>query len=286
MDVQAVSDAPTGDDLDTVVAARAMAEELVDDLRPRLLRRSGDVAHVVKGDGTPVTDVDVEVNERIVAAVAEHFPEHAVVSEEMETHHDGRRWTWIVDPVDGTSNFTAGLPYWCVAVALALDGLPVLAVVDSPPLDLRYVAVRGQGTLRNGVRMQVRPAVDLDDPRNRHIPLFLTSGTVRRARPRGVRLNPRVMGSAALDLCHVADGTGAAAISLIPKVWDVAAGSLLVQEAGGALVTLDGPPLLPLQAGVDYADRSAPVCAAIDREFVSRLTQRLQPDREDIFRKR
>lgn len=286
MDVQATPEPPTGDDLATVEAAHALMTLLFDDLRPQLLTRAGDIGHDVKADGTPVTDVDVHVNTRVVEAVAERFPEHTVVSEELDTRYDGSRWAWVVDPVDGTSNFTAGLPYWCVSVALTCAGLPVFAFVDSPPLDFRFVAVRGRGATRNGLPLTVRAPLDLDDQRNRHIPLFLTSGTVRRARPRGVRLNPRVMGSAALDLCHVADGTGAAAISLIPKVWDVAAGSLLVQEAGGVLVTLDGPPLLPLEAGIDYAGRSAPVCAAADVPFVRRLTRRLRPDDEDIFRKR
>lgn len=285
MDVQAVPDIPTGGDRETVDAAHAMVVGLLDELRSELLGGSGDIGHDIKGDGTPVTDLDVEVNARIVDAVAERFPDHVVVSEEMETTYDGSRWAWVVDPVDGTSNFTAGLPYWCVSVALTLEGLPVLAVVDSPPLDLRFVALRGRGATRNGQPLQVRGPVDMDDQRSRHIPLFLTSGTVRRARPK-VRLNPRVMGSAALDLCHVADGTGAAAISLIPKVWDVAAGSLLIQEAGGVLVTLDGPPLLPLRPGTDYEQRSAPICGAADVDFVERLTSRLTPEDEDIFRKR
>lgn len=285
MDVQGAAAPPTGADLATVEAARRMIVALFDDLRADLLLRAGDIGHHMKGDGTPVTDVDVAVNTRIVEAIAARFPDHSVVSEELETRYDGSRWAWVVDPVDGTSNFTAGLPYWCISVALTCEGLPVLALVDSPPLDLSFEAVRGRGATRNGAPLAVRAPVDLDDQVNRHIPLFLTSGTVRRARAQ-VRLNPRVMGSAALDLCHVADGTGAAAISLVPKVWDLAAGSLLVQEAGGVVVTLDGPPLLPLSPGVDYATRSAPVCAAADLVFVRSLIDRLRPEGQDIFRKR
>lgn len=275
----------SAEDRAIVERARTVLTGLLDDLRGGLLRSSGDVTHDVKRDGTPVTDVDIAVNEQIVAGVQASFPDHGVVSEELDTVAHGSRWTWIVDPVDGTSNFTAGLPYWCVSVALARDGMPVLAVVDSPPLDARFTAVTGEGTRRNGVSVRVRPAPDVDDQRNRHVPLFMTSGTVRRARPK-VRLNPRVMGAAALDLAHVADGTGAAAISLIPKVWDVAAGALLVQEAGGVLVTLDGPPLLPLEEGQDYARRSSPVCAAPDEAFVRLLTDRLNPDDQNIFRRR
>lgn len=285
MDVQPRPDPLDDDERAVVRRARGVVGALLDELRPELLSRSGDVAHEMKGDNTPVTAVDVDVNERIVAAVRDAFDGHGVVSEELDTVHHGERWTWVVDPVDGTSNFTAGLAYWCVSIALCRDGLPVYAAVDAPPVDLRFEAVLGEGATCDGAPLAVRGPVDVDDRRNRHIPLFLTSGTVRRARPR-VRLNPRVMGAAALDLCHVADGTGAAAISLIPKVWDVAAGSLLVQEAGGVLVTLDGPPLLPLEAGVDYASRSAPVCAAATEAFVALLTDRLNPDDQDIFAKR
>lgn len=263
---------------DVVHRARELVVRVCDEVRADLMTRTGNVAPEMKGDGSPVTSLDVEVNQRIVDAIDAEFPDHAVVSEELGTTHAGEgRWTWIVDPIDGTSNFTAGLPYWCISIGLTLDGEPVLGIVEAPPLGRRYEAVRGEGAWRNGQRISVREPTDWNDPANRYVPLLLTTATARRARP-GVRLNARVMGSAALDLCLVADGTGAASISLSPKVWDIAAGALMVTEAGGTYLTLDGTPLLPLRAETEYAGRSAPAAAGPNADYLRRLVDTLVPD--------
>lgn len=254
--------------------ASTIARELCDELRPELLARTGTIGSDMKVDGTPVTDADLWVNERIVAVVEERFPEHVVLSEELGTHYAGAEWTWIVDPIDGTSNFTAGVPYWCVSIALAHEGSPVYGLVDSPPLGVRFEAVLGEGATRNGEPVSVRPPVDFDDAGNRHVPLLLTTVSARRARRR-IRLKPRVMGSAALDLCLFAAGTAAAAISLEPKVWDHAAGSLIVTEAGGSYVTLSGEPLLPLRPDTEYAGRSAASAAGPDEDYLEALVARL-----------
>lgn len=263
--------------------ALSLLRELCDDLRPNLLDRTGDTSSHMKRDGTPVTDSDVEVNERIVTAVEKRFPTHTVLSEELDTSYDGAEWAWIVDPIDGTSNFTTGVPYWCISAALARHGQPILGFVDAPPLGARFEAVRGDGATRNGRPIQVRDEVDVDDPANRHVPLLLTTVTARRARPR-VRLNPRVLGSAALDLCLVAQGVGAAALSMRPKVWDHAAGALIVEEAGGAYVTIEGEPLLPLRSGLEYEGRSAVGGAGPSEEYVRKIAARLTADEQNLAR--
>lgn len=261
----------------TVARAAAVLDGVLDDLGPWLLSRSGTLDSAAKSDGTPVTAADHEADERLEAAIAAAFPEHGVLSEESTTVAPDRSWCWVIDPIDGTSNFTAGLPYWCVSVALCLDGRPQLAVVDAPPLRQRTVAVRGDGTTRDGHRVHVRDRVDWRDGRNRHVPVMLTTGTARRARAAGLRLNARVMGATALDLATVANGAAAASVAMIPKVWDVAAGSLLVEEAGGAVSTLHGDPLLPLQPGVEYVDRSAVTAAGPDDAYVTELATALLP---------
>lgn len=260
-----------------VQQAREALHPLLDELRPELVALAGHVALELKGDGTPVTDVDLEVNQRLLGRLEEVFPEHTVVSEELVTEHADSRWTWIVDPIDGTSNFISGLPYWCISLALTLDGHPVLGIVEAPAFATRFEAVVGEGATRNGERIRVRPPVDWNDGRNRHVPLLLTTATARRARP-AVRLNPRVMGSAALDLCQVAAGACAASVSLSPKVWDVAAGVLLVTEAGGEYLTLDGTPLLPLRPDTEYARRSAPAAAGPNAEYLRSLVDTLVTD--------
>jgi myo-inositol-1(or 4)-monophosphatase len=261
----------------TVARASAVLERVLDGLGPWLLDHSGDVTPTAKADGTPVTHADHEADVRLETAIRAAFPEHGVLSEEQQTVAPDTDWCWIIDPIDGTSNFTNGLPYWCVSVALALEGEVRLAVVDAPPIRQRTVAVLGSGTTRHGRRLHVRDAVDWRDGRNRHVPVMLTTGTARRARGAGLRLNPRVMGATALDLATVASGTAAASLAMIPKVWDVAAGSLLVREAGGVVETLHGDALLPLQPGVEYADRSAVTAAGPDAGYVTELAAALLP---------
>ena len=261
----------------TLARASSVLQGVLDDLGPWLRAHSGQVEPTAKADGTPVTDADHEADDRLAAAIASAFPEHGVLSEERDTIAPDRSWCWVIDPIDGTSNFTAGLPYWCVSVALCLDGEVQLAVVDAPPLRERTVAIAGQGTTRAGRRHHVRPAVDWRDGRNRHVPVMLTTGTARRAQGAGLRLNPRVMGATALDLATVAGGTAAASLAMIPKIWDVAAGTLLVREAGGVVESLHGEPLLPLRPGVEYADRSAVTAAGPDTGYVTELAAALLP---------
>lgn len=273
-----VPPAPLPDaDRAVVEEAREALHPLLDELRPELVRRAGEVELELKADGTPVTTVDLEVNERLLACLEDVFPDHTVVSEEQTTEHEDSRWTLIVDPIDGTSNFISGLPYWCISLALTLDGHPVLGLVEAPPFATRFEAVLGEGATRNGRAIAVLPPVDWNDGRNRHVPLLLTTATARRARP-AVRLNPRVMGSAALDLCQVAAGAAAASVSFAPKVWDVAAGVLLVTEAGGAYLTLDGAPLLPLRPDTEYAGRSAPAAAGPNADYLRALVETLVTD--------
>lgn len=266
-----------GADLALVDRARAVAETALDALAPRLLATTGRVSVDAKGDGTPVTAIDLEADERLGAAVTAAFASHGVLSEERDTVVPEAEWCWVIDPIDGTSNFTTGLPYWCVSIALARRGVPVLGIVDAPVLRRRYVAVAGSGAWRDGSPVRVRSDVDWFDRRNSHIPLMLTTGTLRRARASGIRLNPRVMGSTALDLAVVAEGVAAAALARVPRVWDVAAGAVLVTAAGGSLTTFGSEPLFPLIPGVEHATRSVataggPVADTLRRHGAALLT--------------
>jgi myo-inositol-1(or 4)-monophosphatase len=257
-------------------ALRVLSSAL-DGLRPGLLAATGAVASQHKADGTPVTDADHETDEHLANVIADAFPAHGVLSEERTTTVPDTEWCWVIDPIDGTSNFIAGLPWWCVSVALAHEGEIVLALVDAPALGARWTAVRGQGAHRNGRRLRVREPVDWRDRRQRHVPLMLTTGTARRARRAGIRLNPRVMGSTALDLCTVAEGVAAGSLAMVPHVWDVAAGALLVAEAGGVTVTLRHEPLLPLRVGDDHLERSAVTASGPTTHWVHEVLGDLPP---------
>jgi myo-inositol-1(or 4)-monophosphatase len=259
-------------------ALAALLPEL-DALREGTLSRSGRTAHVVKDDGTPVTPTDIAVDERLVAMVADRFPDHDVVSEEVDPTADDAVWHWVVDPVDGTSNFAAGLPYWAVSVALCHAGRPVLGVIDAPDLGSRWIAVAGRGTTRDGTPVRTRSVPSLAEADGAHLPLLSTLGTLARARfDGGIRLNPRVLGATCLDHTLVADGVAAGAMSLAPKLWDVAAAALLVEEAGGATLTFgDRGPLFPVQPGTDYSVAAAPAFSSTTPATAHELVVRTTP---------
>lgn len=283
---------PDGVDLSS---ARDVLTRALDEVAGWLLADSGDIEVTAKADGTPVTDADTAVDDHLRARLAAAFPDHGVLSEERGTRSPTTPWTWVIDPIDGTSNYTNRLPYWCISVALLHDGDPVLGVVDAPVLGRRYVAIAGGGaevisrtTSMDGREdhprsrpLQVRAPVAWREPANRHVPVMLTTATARRARGAGLRLNPRVMGSTALDLAMVAEGVAAASIAKLPKVWDIAAGALLVREAGGVIVTVGAEPLLPLVGDVEQVDRSAVTAAGPDTAYVRELAAALLGDSAD-----
>lgn len=251
--------------------ARRFVMDLLDDLGPDLARRAGAHDAEVKPDGSLVTDADVESNERIVAAVAERFPGHGMVSEELGATYDGDEWTWIVDPIDGTTNFVRGVPYWCVSIALAFQGEPVVACVDAPARGERYLAWRGGGAWVGDRLLHVRDE-DWDGPRVKHALLAVSSG-VGKSYVLDLPLRPRAFGAAALNLCVVASGVAVATLQNSPKLWDVAAGWLLVEEAGGVNVPVDSEPPFPLEVGTDYADRSFRFVAAASEETARRVIE-------------
>lgn len=281
--------APSASQRRDIARAREVLDDTLDDVARWLLGVSGELEPVAKTDGTPVTTADVEVDDRLRERLATAFPTHGLISEEGATRAPHTSWTWVIDPIDGTSNFTHRLPYWCISVALLHEGTPVLGVVDAPVLGRRYHGIHGGGatvtsrtTSLDGGRdhprrrsLQVRAPVDWRDGRFRHVPVMLTTGTARRARQVGMRLNPRVMGSTALDLALVAEGVAAAAIARTPKVWDVAAGALLVAEAGGCALQLGDDLLLPLTPGVQQLDRSVVVAAGPEDAYVRGLSAAL-----------
>jgi myo-inositol-1(or 4)-monophosphatase len=263
--------------LEVVTRARRVLDGLLDEVRRDLAPRAGRAAVTMKSDGTPVTVHDRETDDRLVGALLAAFPGHGAVSEEREHVAPGTDWTWVLDPIDGTSNFIAGLPYWCVSVALCLEGAPVLGVVEAPALARRFSAVAGHGAWVSDSgsgpgdeeRLAVAPSVDLHDRTMSHVPGMYSGGAARDLYADRVQLNARVMGASALDLAMVAAGTAPVSVALGPHVWDVAAGTLLVIEAGGAVVGHGDRPLLPLEPGRDYADTVVRTAAASDVALAS-----------------
>lgn len=203
-----------------------------------------------KGAIDLVTEIDLEVERGFRALIAERFPDHVVLGEEYSAQADLDAvppHCWVFDPVDGTTNYAHGLPIFCSSLALEIDGVPAVAAIYDPSRRELYTAERGQGAWLNGAPLRVSDSATLIDS-------LLCTGfpySVQQeskalvgmfAEFLGVARAVRRLGSAALDLCYVAAGRldGFWEQSLHP--WDMAAGALIVQEAGGTVTNLRGAP--------------------------------------------
>jgi myo-inositol-1(or 4)-monophosphatase len=220
------------------VAARAGGREL-NDWRGRFTTRE-------KGITDLVTDADLASQAAIQRVIAERFPEHAFIGEETPeaVHPRADQLTWIVDPLDGTTNYVHGYPHYAVSVALARGRDLQVGVVYDPVTDLCFSAAAGEGAWCNGVPMRTTPVEKLSDALVAvSLPAHVSKGSPDLAdfvtaaqRCQGVRRS----GSAALNLAFVARGWLDAFWAHQIHPWDVAAGVLLVREAGGMVTGLDG----------------------------------------------
>jgi len=195
-----------------------------------------------------VTEADVAVERMFRALVGGRFPDHAVLAEELGASGpppDGSTPRWIFDPIDGTTNFAHGLPIFCASLALEIEGRIEIAAVYDPTRRELFTAERGGGAFLNGEPMRVSPAAELVDsvlctgfPYDVHETVDEIVGLFGRfvGRARAVRR----LGSAALDLCYVAAGRLDGFWERRLQAWDIAAGALLVEEAGGRISTLTG----------------------------------------------
>lgn len=228
--------------LDTAVeAARAGAEILLGHWRNL---PAGSIEEKKKNDF--VTIADRESEERIVSVIRGRFPSDDFLGEEggwQAGGGDGR--AWIIDPLDGTANFIAGFPFWCVSIAARERGRIVAGAILDPLRGELYTAERGAGAFRNGQRLSVNSRATLEGSfvatgfpfRTRdRIDAYLALFKAVFLRARGIRR----AGSAALDLAHVAAGVFDGFFEFHLAPWDIAAGAILIEEAGGTITDFDG----------------------------------------------
>jgi myo-inositol-1(or 4)-monophosphatase len=202
-----------------------------------------------KGKIDLVTEVDLACERMFRGLIAERFPDHQVVAEELGGNEPVRAsHCWIFDPLDGTTNYAHGLPVFCSSLALEVDGVVQVGAVYDPSRRDLFTATRGGGAFLNGAPLAVSGIDDLVDSllvtgfsygvherRKAHVALF--EAFLGRAQA------VRRLGSAALDLCYVAAGRFEAFWEQHLKPWDVAAGALIVEEAGGRASGMDAAPL-------------------------------------------
>jgi myo-inositol-1(or 4)-monophosphatase len=198
-----------------------------------------------KGEIDIVTEADQQAESIIIAAIHQQYPDHDILAEESPATHTGSLYRWIIDPLDGTTNYAHGYPVFCVSIALEWDGSCILGVVFNPMLEEMFVVEKGQGAFLNDKPIAVSETTELSRSllatgfpydirltKENNIDHFesmaVKSQAIRRA------------GSAALDLAYVAAGRFDGFWELKLKPWDTAAGCLLVEEAGGTITDLHG----------------------------------------------
>jgi myo-inositol-1(or 4)-monophosphatase len=219
-------------------AAREAGQLLLDRFRTEFT-----VSH--KGTVNLVTDVDLAAEDLIVSRIRDAFPSHNILAEERHRPNRLEGITWIIDPLDGTTNYAHGYPVFSVSIGIQINGAIEWGAVFDPTRDEMFSARRGNGATCNGVRLEVSktPALgksllatgfpyDIQTSNRNNLDNFRAFAV----QVQGVRR----AGSAALDLCYVADGRFDGFWELKLNAWDCAAGSLIVEEAGGRVTDFRG----------------------------------------------
>lgn len=208
-------------------------------------KHAGKVSYELKGRANLVTRVDVACQNAILKIIKKNFPEHDFLAEENGLKNTGSAWKWVIDPIDGTTNFAHGMPHFSVSVALAYKNDIVLGGVYDVCADEMFLARKGKGATLNGKKIRVSKVNRLQDA-------LLVTGFpyVRQGRMDELLKrfkdfilschDIRRLGSAALDMCWVAAGRfdGYWEDSLNP--WDISAGKLILEEAGGKVTDFSG----------------------------------------------
>lgn len=201
-----------------------------------------------KGEIDLVTEADIACEEAIVKTIRASFPDHAILAEEKGASSGNSKYQWVIDPLDGTTNFAHGFPIYNASVALTLEGVIVVGAVYDPSRDEMYTAAKGGGAFLNGAPIRVSSVTNLIDgllatgfpyeiktTHRNNLKQFgdfaMRAQAIRRA------------GAAALDLCYVACGRFDGFWEFHLKPWDIAAGALCVMEAGGVITMSDGASL-------------------------------------------
>lgn len=223
-------------DLEFVKALAAEAAELA-------IARAADVKAQEKANLSYVTDLDHDLERLIRDRLARRFPDDRLTGEEYASGGGLGPRRWSIDPIDGTGNLVYGLPIWAISIGLLDAGEPVLGVIAVPPLGELYWATKGGGAWRDGQRLQARDAERFHEQDT----VCLSTNALRAVDPRSLPGRLRDIGSACSEQVFLAGNRLQACTFLGEATHDVAAGALIVSEAGCRIGTIDGRLLSPAE---------------------------------------
>lgn len=198
-----------------------------------------------------VTEADEAIDKFLIKSILSHFPDHGILTEESG-HIEGKSdFKWIIDPIDGTTNFANGIPFFSISIAVVQRGKPIIGVVDIPGTKEQFWAQEGKGAYLGRKHIHVSKTGDLKKalvatgfPYDRSSAQYKKTLKVREEFQHAA-LGVRRMGSAAIDLCYLAAGRFDGFWEYGLKSWDIAAGKIILEEAGGTITNMDGSRLNP-----------------------------------------
>ncbi len=245
----------------------ALAQSTTDQVGAQLLQDFGQVQASEKADGSLVTQSDQWADRALRAAIASQFPNHGILSEEGEHTFPSPDWCWIIDPLDGTTNFTRGIPIWGISLGLLYQGTPVFGYVHFPPLQQTFYGFWQARDRPNGAFLDHKSIhTRAEQPGSNQFFSLCARSTSVLAKPFPCKI--RMLGSASYNFLTVAAGATLGGVEATPKIWDIAAAWAIVQAAGGSWLTLDDQPIFPLQVGQDYGDRPYPTLVASQPKLI------------------
>lgn len=229
-----------------------------------------------KADGSLVTQADKWADTELRMAIKQCFPTHGVLTEETEHIFPATDWCWVIDPIDGTTNFTRGIPIWGISIGLLYKGIPVFGFVHFPQIQQTYHGyfVGNTGlTAPKGSFLNNTPILTSDSsPSLNHVVAMCNRSLdiLRQDFPCKVRIT----GVTSYDLISVACGATLGAIEASPKIWDIAGAYPILLGAGGTFVNLDHSLGFPLTKGINYGNVSFP-CMALAKDTLIPIFQPL-----------
>jgi len=229
----------------------------------------------IKKDRTLVTEADLAADSLITNIIQNQFAEDGIISEEGQTKYLGQKYTWVIDPLDGTTNFSQGLHYWGVSIALLQTGIPIFGIVHFPAVSETFSARRGSGALLDSIPL----SLSSEDHKRKHA-FFMHCSRMHQLYQSNIPYKTRSLGAAAYHLCSVAKGTAILVFESKTHIWDFAAGWLIITEAGGVIESLQQASPFPAQTGVDYNEINYPLLGAVDQEILEFAISRISKKRK------
>ena len=242
-------------------------DSLFADVSDRQLKDFGNISASNKSDGSLVTSCDLWSDKTIVNGLSIIAKNEGVLSEEGGKLVPNTKAYWIVDPLDGTTNFAAGIPYWSISVARFVEGKPQSSFLIIPTLKKKFVAIQGEGVWLNNKKIEVSK----HPQRSECVSLCSRSIKILQKKPNSIFPGKiRLLGVSSLNLTSVAMGQTFGAIENTPKIWDIAAAWLILEELNCSIEWLDINPL-NLISGQDLSAINFPLIAARNQEKIELL---------------